>query len=92
MGLFNRIKQLFFKRKLELDAPEGICPNCWGRQEWDKRFYKVAEDKQIDVNNQSARHAFIQEFVTTHLDGIRLKKEREYYHCPECSKKYHSHK
>ena len=92
MGLFTRIKRVFIKRKPDFLAPEGVCPNCWGRQAWDQRFYRVARDKQIDVNNKTAKHAFIQDFVATHLDGIRLKQEREFYHCPECNRKYHKHK
>lgn len=21
-------------------TPEGICPNCWGKQEWDGEYYE----------------------------------------------------
>ncbi len=34
----------YFKVKSEGDttikAPEGVCPNCWEKQEWDDAFYK----------------------------------------------------
>jgi hypothetical protein len=22
-------------------APDGICPNCWGKQEWEGEFYTL---------------------------------------------------
>ncbi len=32
----------YFKKKLNKKepglAPEGVCPNCWGKQEWDNEF------------------------------------------------------
>ena len=80
------------KRVLLIKAPEAICPNCWGKQEWDKKYFDIAKDKQIDVNNKASAHAFIQDFVVTHLEGIKLKKEKDYYQCPTCSLKYHPHK
>lgn len=90
MGFWTR---LFGKqRALLMDPPEGVCPNCWGKQEWDKKYYEIAKDKQIDVNNKFVQYAFIQDFVVTHLDGIKLKKERDHFHCPTCSLKYHEHK
>ncbi|NND77478.1 MAG: hypothetical protein HKN39_04790 [Flavobacteriales bacterium] len=85
-GLFG------IKRDPIIEAPVGVCPNCWGKQEWDNKYIELAKDKQIDVNNKAQDHAFIQEFVVNHLDGIKLKKERDYYHCPQCSLKYHTHK
>ena len=38
MNLIENIKA-YFKKKSENketgNAPEGVCPNCWGRQEWE---------------------------------------------------------
>lgn len=90
MGFWGR---LFGKKRVPaIEAPEGVCPNCWGKQEWDNKYMEIVKDKQIDVNNHSANHAFIKDFVVTHLDGIKLKKEKDYYHCPQCSLKYYAHK
>ena len=65
-------------------TPEGFCPNCWGEQEYDGKIRELYEDKQIDVNNHEANYAFIQEFMVTHLDGIKLKKGNNGYECPTC--------
>ncbi len=72
------------KEGKEVAAPEGVCPNCWGEQEYDQKIRTLAEDKQISVNNKTAHHAFIQDFVITHLDGIKLKKTATHYECPSC--------
>ncbi len=42
------------------------------------------EDKQIEVNNYKASHAFIQEFVVTQLSGIKLVKGNNSFECPTC--------
>ncbi len=44
----------FFKKpqdKTKGQVPEGLCPNCWGSQEYDSVIRKMYFDKQIDVNN-----------------------------------------
>lgn len=41
-------------------------------------------DKQIDVNNNEASHAFIQKFVVERVNGITLKKGSNGYTCPTC--------
>ena len=39
MNLIENIKT-YFKNKSEntelQSAPEGVCPNCWGKQEWER--------------------------------------------------------
>ena len=76
----------FFKLKEETTGktPEGLCPNCWGKQEYDGIIRDMYEDKQIDVNNHQANYAFIQDFVVNKLDGIKLKKGNNSFECPTC--------
>ena len=81
----------FFRKsvsKTQGIAPDGLCPNCWGSQEYDGQVRQLYKDKQIDVNNHSANYAFIQDFVVTHLDGIRLKKGANSLECPTCQVQY----
>ena len=65
----NIIKNLtnYFNSKAEGNttekAPEGICPNCWGKQEYDSVIRELYEDNQIDVNNGKANLNFIQNVV-----------------------------
>jgi hypothetical protein len=81
----------FFKEPKEEtlnEVPAGMCPNCWGEQEYDKQIRELYKDKQIDVNNHEANYAFIQEFMVTHLNGIHLKKGNNSLECPTCHTKY----
>jgi hypothetical protein len=81
----------FFKKPKEEtqnEVPEGLCPNCWGEQEYNNRFRELYEDKQIDVNNHEANYAFIQDFMVTHLNGIHLKKGHNGMECPTCKARY----
>ena len=60
----------------------------WGKQEYDHEIREMYKDKQIDVNNHEANYAFIQDFVVTHIDGIKLKKGNNSFECPTCRAKY----
>ena len=83
--MFKKLLQIIVDPKEPAkEAPEGLCPNCWGDQEYGKVIREVYKDKQIDVNNHSANQAFIQDFVTSHLDGIKLKKSSSGFDCPTC--------
>lgn len=80
----------FFKKSKEETAgqtPEGLCPDCWGHQEYDNKIREMFYDKQIDVNNHAESHSFIKKFVVQHIDGITLRKGENGYECPTCKLK-----
>ena len=68
-------------------APEGVCPTCWGIQEYDGEVRELYKDKQIDVNNHEANHNFIKEIVVARIDGIKLVKGTSGFVCPNCKRK-----
>ncbi len=70
-------------------VPEGLCPNCWGSQEYDNTIREMIVDKQVDVNNHVANHTFIQDFVINKVKGISLLKGNNSYDCPTCHAAYH---
>lgn len=83
----------FFRRPKEetaSTAPDGLCPNCWGEQEYDGQIREMYIDKQIDVNNHEANHAFIKKFVVERVDGIHLRKGDNGMECPTCKRNYPS--
>ena len=43
MSLFSKI---FSKDDL---VNAGVCPNCWGQQEYDGVVRKMIQEKQVDV-------------------------------------------
>jgi len=91
MSLFNWLKK---KNSGEKDYQEitnaGLCANCWGSQAYDHKFVDAVKDQQISINNydSTANRAFIQEFVKTHLDSIKLKNHDIYDQCPVCKVKF----
>ena len=66
------------------EVPAGACPNCWGEQKYDTQIRELRKDKQIDVNNHEANHAFIQDFVVNKVAGIQLQKRANGQVCPTC--------
>ncbi|MFT4753154.1 MAG: hypothetical protein ACI85Q_000692 [Salibacteraceae bacterium] len=88
--MIETLLQFFAKTKEETKGktPEGICPNCWGEQEYNNQIREMYADKQIEVNNREANYSFIQEFVVTHIEGIKLKKGNNSFECPTCKMKY----
>ena len=90
--MINTLINFFKKPKEETqnEVPEGLCPNCWGEQEYDSKIRKLYKDKQINVNNHEANYAFIQDFMVTHLNGIHLKKGNNGMECPTCKARYKS--
>ena len=86
-----KILENFFKKSANQtkgDAPTGVCPNCWGEQEYDSQIRKMYVDKQIDINNTEENHAFIQNFVVNHISGIHLKKGNNSFDCPRCKRNF----
>ena len=89
-GVIDGLISFFKKPKEETQdkVPEGLCPNCWGQQEYDNQIRDLYFDKQIDVNNHQANYAFIQDFMVTHLSGIHLRKGNNSLECPTCRINY----
>jgi hypothetical protein len=87
MSLVESLKR-FFKDKDNGDkttvAPKGVCPNCWGRQEWEGEFYKQIKAKNINPESNTY-NSFINE-VASKLDEIKLKEDT--YECTTCNVKY----
>lgn len=69
-------------------APRGLCPNCWGNQEYNNLKKELVEDVQKSVNNNEKQHAFIQAFVVKHVTGIALKNSPKGAQCPTCKSVY----
>jgi len=87
MNLIENLIDFFKNPKEETErrTPEGLCPVCWGHQEYDKKIRKVYKDKQVDVNNHTDSYMLIQEFLVKNVDGIILKEDK-IVSCPTCEK------
>jgi len=82
------------KDKINLSNEElveaGACPNCWGKQEYNDQYVAYTKDQTKSNINHDKDHqkAFVQQFVETHVTGIRLKKDGEFLTCPTCKSKH----
>lgn len=85
MDFYEELTDFFKKPKEETECkvPEGVCPECWGYQQYDHKIRKLFVDKQIDVGNHEDRLTFMRKFVRDHIDGIRLKQGKVAV-CPTC--------
>ncbi len=85
MDLTEHLLNFFNKpiEETENQAPDGVCPICWGYQEYDHKIRKLFEDMQIDVINHKRKFTFMRQFVKEHISGIRLV-EGEVEICPAC--------
>jgi hypothetical protein len=87
MNLLNNVRAYFKKKRNNEEtglAPEGVCPNCWGKQEWEGEFYKIIKSK--DAKSESETYNNFIKDVVKKLDKITLTKED--YACETCNVKY----
>lgn len=75
-------------KEKESYRPKDYCPNCWGHFDYDDKIRVKLKDRAIDVNNHKKVRGFIEDFAKKHVDGIRLKAEKDSYHCPKCETNY----
>ena len=73
MNLVDSIVNYIKGKGEKTEAPVGVCPICWGHQEYDNKIRDIIVDRQIDINAGRENYGFIQDFVVKHIDGIKLK-------------------
>ena len=61
-----------------------MCPNCWGRQEWEGEHYKFMKGEGGNPSEETY-NSFIKE-VARKLDKINVDKDS--YTCETCHVKY----
>lgn len=76
----------------EKNVPEGLCPNCWGRQEYGGKFYEAVRNYKTDINSTDPKVGWIQEYANKHLLNIQLQKKNDYLVCQNCKLTYHPSK
>ena len=92
MTLLESIKNYFGKKMNNEptgNAPEGICPNCWGKQEWEGEFYEFMKGSKNEKRDETYNN-FINKIVERNIDGIAIQKDT--YTCKTCNINYaHKH-
>ncbi|MFK7808254.1 MAG: hypothetical protein AB8F74_10680 [Saprospiraceae bacterium] len=71
-------------------APEGLCPNCWGRQEYEGHFYEAIKQENLDVTSKESNVGWINAYANKYLTGIALvsSDNGEELICPKCKTSY----
>lgn len=85
MNIVESIKTFFKSKETNNEtmiSPDGVCPNCWGEQEWDGHFHELMRAKNITPESDTY-NSFIKEIVTKHIDGILIKENT--YTCKTCN-------
>ncbi|QVY64105.1 hypothetical protein [Polaribacter sp. Q13] len=84
MSILTNIKN-YFNDKAEGNtakkAPVGLCPNCWGKQEWEGEFYKQNKGNKLLGDDQTYNN-FINKIVENNISGIIINKDT--YQCETC--------
>ena len=83
MNLYQSIIS-FFKSQGSESTPQGLCPNCWGRQEYGDKFYQAALNSNVDFNKPDPKLGWIQSYVDQHIEKIQLKKHDDELVCQNC--------
>ena len=88
MTIFESIKNFISSGNhlKENAVPEGVCPACWGHQEYGNQVREIVADHQVDVNAGRENYNFIKKFVVEHVEGIHLKNGLKGHECPRCHK------
>ena len=70
------------------EVPEGLCPNCWGRNEYGGKYYESVKNDNVDVNDVSSTKGWIQEYADKHLLDIKLQHKDDSLVCAKCKVSY----
>lgn len=83
MNIVQNLKKYFSAKTVSNNnnTPEGICPNCWGKQEWDGEFFRLNKGNKLIGNDQTYSN-FIQKIVESNIEGIAIKEDS--YTCETC--------
>ena len=88
MKYFEKIKAFLTGIPKAKEAPEGTCPNCWGRQEYGGNFFDTVHQEQIDLNNIDSKKGWINAYAAKHFEGIELQTAGDGFVCPSCKVTY----
>jgi len=85
MAIIDHIRMYFGNEKSvksKTDQPKGTCPNCWGKTEWDGKFYDLIKDKHAKPGS-AVYDSFISEVVNDHV--LKTHHLKDKYICTNCN-------
>lgn len=91
MNLVNSIFSFFNKKGTvtEQEFPSGVCPNCWGREEYGGYFYEAIKNENINIHDRNTSVGWVQDYANKHLSGITFQRnENKELACKKCKLVY----
>tara|TARA_B110000240_G_C13477373_1_gene443736 strand:+ start:1361 stop:1636 length:276 start_codon:yes stop_codon:yes gene_type:complete len=88
MNLLKSFKKFLEKKDNSTEGPEGFCPQCWGRQEYEGKFYEAVYKEKINTKNLASKQGWINAYVKQNLEGIKLEAANGIKGCPSCNLSY----
>ena len=88
MTLYNTLKSFLANSDQSTETPENLCPNCWGRQEYQGKFFEAVKREGIDTQNLTEKKGWIQAYAEQYLSGIELVQNENHSICAACGVKY----
>jgi len=85
-SIIANIKTYFSKKKTGEDtanAPVGMCPICWGHNEWDGQYYEIVKDRHAKPGDD-IYDSFISKIADEHVRTTHNLKDK--YICTTCDK------
>ncbi len=62
-------------KQVKETTTDVLCPNCWGRQEYEGHFYKAIKAKTI--KEEKNRKGWIRSYVQEHIKNSVLPKHKK---------------
>ena len=56
---------------------KDVCGNCWGRENYQGKFYDAVKRQRIDVSGKDKHFGWIQDYANKNLSGISLRTSSE---------------
>ena len=90
MSIVNSLLSLLKKNnnKPTEESPEGMCPGCWGRQEYAGKFYEAVKNHTANINENDPSKGWIQDYADKNLSSIQLQKHNDSFVCQKCKVNY----
>lgn len=64
----------YYQSKRIQENQSALCPNCWGHQNYQGEFLNVMKRDHINYKVVGERGGWMLAYVSSKLQGIRLKK------------------
>lgn len=88
MTLLETIKNHLSKKISTPNTPDGLCPNCWGRQEYEGEFFEAVKADGLNTLNLESKKGWVEAYIEKNLTGIQLQPTDSGLVCNYCHTRY----